>query len=129
MDFEEEYQDVLQNIEFAIVNVYRPRAELTDYDVETVLSELIRGYQAEQRQREVTPPSLNDLRQQLYDGLKMMCDWRLGRAELSRESGQGDLPSPSPLTVDEIIACLKRIRKSVQKWSKQGGRQGYLKFI
>jgi hypothetical protein len=129
MDFEEEYQDVLQNIEFAIVNVYRPRAELTDYDVETVLSELIRGYQAEQRQREVTPPSLNDLRQQLYDGLKMMCDWRLGRAELSRESSQGDLPSPAPLTVDEIIACLKRIRKSVQKWSKQGGRQGYLKFI
>jgi hypothetical protein len=129
MDFEEEYQDVLQNIEFAIVNVYRHHAELTDFDVETVLSELIRGYQAEQRQREVTPPSLNDLRQQLYDGLKMMCDWRLGRAELSRESGQSDLPRPKPLTVDEIIACLKRIRRSVQKWSKQGGRQGYLKFI
>ena len=129
MEFEEKYQDVLQNIEFAIITVYRQHAELTDHDVETVLSEVIRGYQAEQRQRAVTPPSLNDLRQQLYDGVKMMCDWRLGRAELSRDSDQGDLPSPTPVTVEEIVACLKRIRKSVKRWTKQGGRQGYLKFV
>jgi hypothetical protein len=25
--------------------------------------------------------------------------------------------------------CLKRIRKSVDLWNKQGGRQGYLYFI
>jgi hypothetical protein len=31
--------------------------------------------------------------------------------------------------VDVIIACLKRIRKSVEKWNKQGGRQGYLTFV
>jgi len=129
MDFEEKYQDVLQNIEFAIITVYRQHSELTDHDVETVLSEVIRGYQAEQRQREVTPSSLNDLRQQLYDGVKMMCDWRLGRAELGSESGRDNVPNPTPLTVEEIVACLKRIRKSVKKWSKQGGRQGYLKFV
>ena len=26
-------------------------------------------------------------------------------------------------------ACLKRIRKSVQRWNKEGGRQGYLTFV
>ena len=129
MDFEEKYQDVLQNIEFAIIQVYHQHSELTDHDVETVLSEVIRGYQAEQRQREMRPPSLNDLRQQLYDGVKMMGDWRLGRKKLATESGQGDLPAVKPNTVDEIIACLKRIRKSAQKWSKRGGRPGYLKFV
>jgi len=129
MDFEEQYQDVLQNIEFAIVQVYHQHSELTDHDVETVLSDLIRGYQAEQRQREVTPPSLNDLRQELYDGVKMMCDWRLGRTEMDSQGAQGDVPRLTLLQVDEIVACLKRIRKSVQKWSKRGGRQGYLKFV
>jgi hypothetical protein len=34
-----------------------------------------------------------------------------------------------PKTVDEIIACLKRIRRSIQFWQKKGGRQGYLTFI
>jgi hypothetical protein len=129
MDFEEKYQDVLQNMEFAIVQVYRRHGELTDHDVETVLSDLIRGYQAEQRQREMTPPTLNDLRQELYDGVKLMCDWRLGRTELDSPGAQGDVPRLAPLKVDEIVACLKRIRKSVQKWTKRGGRQGYLKFV
>ena len=129
MEFEEKYQDVLQNMEFAIIRVYRRHDELTDHDVETVLSDLIRGYQAGQRQREMTPPSLNDLRQELYDGVKSICDWRLGRTELGGEGAQGDVPRIRPLQVDEIVACLKRIRKSVQKWTKRGGRQGYLKFV
>jgi hypothetical protein len=119
----------MQNMEFAIFQIYRRHDELTDHDVDTVLSELIRGYQAEQRQREATPPNLNDLRQELYDGVKSMCDWRLGRAELGGEGAQGDVPRLVPLQVDEIVACLKRIRKSVKRWSKQGGRQGYLKFV
>jgi hypothetical protein len=34
-----------------------------------------------------------------------------------------------PLQADEIVACLKRIIKSLQHWNKYGGRQGYLQFI
>lgn len=33
------------------------------------------------------------------------------------------------VTVDEIIACIKRIRSSISLWTKQSGRQGYLAFI
>lgn len=129
MGFEEEYQDVLQNIEFAIVNVYHRQAKLVDYDVETVLTALIRLYQAEQAQRQFDPPSLNELRQELYEMVKSMCDWRLGRTELTRQGDKGGVPNPPPITIEEIIACLKRIRKSVQKWNKRGGQQGYLKFV
>ena len=129
MEFEEEYQDVLQNIEFAIVNTYHQHAELLDYDVETALSALIRAYQAEQSGRPVNPPALNELRQELFEMVKSMCEWRLGRTELMRDDEPAGLPSPEPITINEIIACLKRIRKSVQKWSKRGGRQGYLTFV
>lgn len=60
----ERYEDVLQNIEFAIVNVYREHPDLLDSHVD-----------------------------------------------------------------EEIVACLKRIRKSVGRWNKRGGRQGCLTFI
>lgn len=129
MTFEEDYQDVLQNIEFTIVNVYHRHSELLDYDVETVLSALIRAYQGEQSQRQIGLPTLNGLRQELYDAVRSMCEWRLGRAEMMEPGEQGDFPKPTAITVEVIVACLKRIRKSVQKWNKQGGQRGYLTFV
>ncbi len=129
MDFEDEYLDVLQNIEFAIVSVYHERSEMLDYDVDVVVAALIKQYGAEQQQRQVKLPRLTELRQELYDSIAAMCDLRLGRAPLTTESGEEALSFPEQLTIDELVACLKRIRKSVQIWTKQGGRQGYLSFV
>jgi hypothetical protein len=42
------------------------------------------------------------------------------------------LPEPDsipPLKLDVIVLCLKRIRKSIDRWNKEHGRQGYLKFV
>jgi len=33
------------------------------------------------------------------------------------------------LTLDEIVACLKRVRKSISGWTRRASRQGYLTFI
>ncbi|MCL4835936.1 MAG: hypothetical protein KJZ86_26085 [Caldilineaceae bacterium] len=33
------------------------------------------------------------------------------------------------LSVEDLLACLQRIHKSVGFWSRQGGRQGYLTYI
>jgi hypothetical protein len=54
-----------------------------------------------------------------------ICEWRIGRAA----------PDDNPATVgerktaEEVAACLKRIRTSVQRWTKKRGRQGYLTFV
>lgn len=125
--FEEKYFDILQNIEFAIVQVYRTHPELSDWDVGSVLDKLIRVYRAEEANRPAPPLRLSELEQTLFDSVKSMCDWRLGR--------EGDLSTRvaseamSPKTVSEIVACVKRIGLSVRRWTKQGGRQGYLNFI
>lgn len=129
MGVEDDYLDVLQNIEFAIVSVYRKRPELVDYDVDVVLAALVKGYQAEQRQRQPPPLRLTELRQEVFDAVEAVCDWRLGRTEfMAPKSGQS-IPAPSALTIDEILACLKRLRTSVKRWTKDGGRQGYLTFV
>ncbi|MEN6359555.1 MAG: hypothetical protein ABFD59_05810 [Smithella sp.] len=41
MDLFEKYQDVLQNIEFAIVSIYRENLEMTDYAVMRSLEAII----------------------------------------------------------------------------------------
>lgn len=127
--FEDQYLDVLQNIETAIVSVYREHPILTDYDVDNALNALLRAYRAEQQKQAFNPPTLNPLAKEVYERVSLMCEWRLGREKSDDVDGKGEGPSPDPLTLDEIIACLKRVRKSVERWNKRGGRQGYLQFI
>lgn len=126
--FEEQYQDVLQNIEFAIVQVYRTHPDLLDYHVEDALQALSSEYAAEQQGRTPRAGQLREHRQTVYEAVKQMCEWRLGRR---REPGEatGDVPAPEPKTLEEMGACLRRIQKSVRRWNKHGGRQGYLNFV
>lgn len=127
---EDHYLDVLQNIEAAIVQVYREHPELADGNVDLALEGLVRLYQAEARGRAAPVLRLRELEQQVYDGVKEMCDWRMHRTRPDpQESDEPVLLPGTPLTVEEIVACLKRIRKSIALWTKQGGRQGYLDYI
>ena len=125
---EDQYLDVLQNIETAIVSVYREHDDLLDYDVDKVLNLLWTEYRNQKQNRPAPVSKLNENAQLVYDRVKHMCEWRLGR--LNKEKNQGwSRVKPEPITIDEIMDCLKRIRKSVDLWTKQGGRQGYLYFI
>ena len=123
--FEERYLDVLQNIEAAIVRVYRERAELLDSQVDAALEALIGRYTAEQRGGTPRPVPLDGARREVHAALEAICEWRLGRTAL----GSPGAPLPPALAVDEMVACLKRVRKSVQRFTKQRGRQGYLQFV
>lgn len=126
-EFTERYSDVLQNIEFAIVMYYREHPELADSNVERVLDILARIYAAETGQRKAPPVKLSALDQELFDRIRAVCEWRLGRGEAPAETrGKGTPPSKVP---EEITACLKRVRSSVKLWTKELGRQGYLNWI
>ena len=124
--FENEYQDVLQNIEATIVGVYSAHPDLTDYQVDSALEALGRTYQREKIGGAAVRPK-NALAIEVYNAVKMACDWRLGREQVVDEEEQP--VAPEPITVDEIQACLKRIRKSVDMWNKESGTRGYLDYI
>ncbi len=128
-DFEEQYEDVLQNIEFAIIRVYRGHPKLLDWDALNAVEALLRVYRAEAKGRQATPASLTPLAQKVYASVKPMCEWRLGRETVVDEADKPVELVPDPITLDETIACLKRIRKSINRWNRRGGRQGYLTFV
>ena len=130
ISFEEQYEDVLQNIEFEIISSYRERPEeISDWSVEAALDALIRAYGAEHTGRTLRPARLSEAEQAIYDRVKGMCEWRLGRAQIEVEQGSPILPATALNTLDEIVACLKRVRTSVKRWHKSGGRRGYIDFV
>ncbi len=129
MSFEDDYADVLQNIEFGIVMSWRSCPNLCDHDVMRVLEAVIDTYVAENIGRQPRSFNLSDNEKLMMDNVRRMCEWRLGRARISDDPLMQEEITPEPKTVDEILLCLKRILKSVKRWNKSGGYQGYLNFI
>lgn len=127
--FEEKYNDTLRSMELTLVQQYRLMENLTDWEVKTAVNNLIRHYTAETRRRQ--PPQLNQdaLTQLVFDRLRTTCEGWLGREVLMDEQGGVATLSDNALKGDEVIACLKRIRRSIEMWQKEGGRRGYFEFI
>ncbi len=123
--FEDKYLDVLQNIEAGIIGVYRAHPEMTDWDALRAIEALIHTYQ----QKREFHPALKPLQQEVYVSVKSLCDWRLGETELLDDKGNPMVLPMQPLERSEILACLKRIRRSIENWNKRGGRNGYLEFV
>ena len=127
MTFEEDYQDVLQNLEATIIMFWQENPDLIDAEVETALDWLIRLYNAQIQGRSFSRP-LRGISRKVADSVKEMCEIRLGRSQLTDEEGNVILEI-GHMTVDEIVECLKRIKSSVKFWTKEHGRQGYLNFV
>jgi len=126
MSFEEKYLDVLQNIEFPVQVIYKSHPDLTDYDVLFAVEALIELYTAEERKRKPRDFKLSGKSIEVYEGVMEMCELRLGR---SISDNIEDKDAPEPLSISEMINCLKTIKNSINKWTKSSGRQGYLNFV
>lgn len=136
MNWEDRYLDVMQNIEFALVTVYRLHPEMTDWDAIEAVKGLIRTYKAERDGRAVSPPQLNPLAQKAYESVKEICEWRMGRQPLKLERETEHGREPFTVTVGErtvplsdMIACLQKILNSIERWNKRMGRRGYFEFV
>lgn len=127
-EFADEHLDVLQNIESAVVRVYEERSDLIDYDVEEAYDALIRHYKALDRDHTPPEPSMTEKPQAVYDAVKPICDWRMGEGT-SQLSWLPDMPAEDTRSPDEMVSCLRELKRSLQGWRKRGGRQGYLNFI
>jgi hypothetical protein len=126
---DDQYLDVLQNIESGIVATYRAQTEMSDYAVMRMLEALTDCYTAEKIGRPPRDFGLSDVERVLLGAVRGICEWRLGRGNVpDGQLSSGD-SAPEPKRVDEIILCLKRVLKSAKRWNKEGGRQGYLNFI
>ena len=132
MKVEDEYLDILQNIESAIIQEYRKDENLMDTDVLKAVKALTFHYRAEKRQHGPTTDHLSGEVKRLFVAVKEVCEWRLGRGGVpiqSAWSGPDSDLDAEPVTVSEIQKCLKHIQKSIRFWNKEGGPRNYLDFV
>jgi hypothetical protein len=123
-EFEDQYLDVLQNIEWGLLSLVKDHPELSDYDMLHIIKQALTYYKSQQRgDLAISQIKLTDIYQEIFERVLSICDWRLGK-----------LPPPyrelacTPITIEELLLCLKRIEKSIKFWTKRGGRKGYINF-
>lgn len=121
----DENLDVLQNLEFAVVEIWRAHPEMTDYCAESAYEAAFQYYRAEARGQTPKPTALSGLDATVFESIKAMCEFRLGR-------GPKPVDAPEvipPVPVERIVDSLRQLGKSVQRHTKHGGRQSYLTFV
>lgn len=128
MAVEEEHQDVLQNLEFAIIDVYRETPDLIDAEVLTAIESLIRTYGAEAQGKSIGSRPLRGISKEVAEAVREMCEFRLGRANPTDPEGNA-VETPPPISLEVLVDCLKRIQSSIKFWTKERGRQGYLNYV
>jgi hypothetical protein len=125
MSVEDQHLDVLQNIEFAIMEVYESTPDLIDAEVLKAIETLTRMYSAEAQGKSGASLAIRGISAEVAEQVKEACEIRLGRAPAVLATDE--LMEPKTLT--DIIDCLKRIQSSIKFWTQKGGRQGYVNFV
>lgn len=125
MKWTEDKLDVLQNLEFSIVEVWRAHPEMTDYTAHRAYEAAFQLYRAEQRGHPPKRPTLTGLDAAAFESLQAMCEFRLGRRADSFPDA-GNIPA---VPVEQIVDYLRELARSVERHTKIDGRQGYLSFI
>ena len=117
--------DILQNLEFAVIEVWRRQPDMTDHVAARAYEAAFERYRAEARGHAPKPCALTGLDREVFDAVIAMCEFRLGRAAIA-DGPPGSIP---PIPVSKLVDCFRDLRKSVERHTKLGGRRGYLTFI
>ena len=125
MNSEPKNLDVLQNLEFAVVEVFRKHREMSDHVAARAYEAAFERYRTEARGHQPKPCVLTGLDREVLNAVVTMCELRLGRATIP---GAPNDAFPM-LPVVELVDCLRELRKSVERHTQREGRQGYLTFV
>ncbi len=116
---------ILQNLEFTIAQLWRAHPEMTDYTALRVYESAFQWYRSESRGATPKPATFSGLDGQALEALMGTCEFLLGRRAL--EAAEGEKVGPVPL--EQLVACLRELGKSVERHTQMSGRRGYLTFI
>ncbi|RZP54309.1 hypothetical protein [Vibrio vulnificus] len=115
MKVQEKFESELEALESAIVGVYRSEPSLLDSQVARAVESMVALFRAKVKGKSAQEIKLDGLDLRVFSVLNTVI------IEISS--------SNSELSDDDLLQCLKVIEKSIPKWTKQLGRQGYLNFV
>jgi hypothetical protein len=120
MPIEQEFETVLKDLETSVLATWRQHPEITDHAVLRVYETAYALYRAEQRGQAVKPHGLTGLDVAIFERVHATCEGWLGR---------GKKTFGGPISAEDMVACLRRLTRSVKLHTQRAGRQGYLNFV
>ena len=120
-DVVEQFEGQLYQIELVVTHVFDDHPDLTDAQVDSVYEELSRRYRAEATAHEFKAGKLDGIRADLHAELLPVTELLLGRP--------ANMAPADPISAEDMRLCLNRLRSSIKRWSREGGRQGYLTYL
>ncbi|MGH7944960.1 MAG: hypothetical protein ACREH8_24085 [Opitutaceae bacterium] len=125
MSVPEEYEHVLRDLERSVIETWRKNPGMTDHVALRAYEAAYAHYRAEQRGHPAKPHGLTGIDGATFDALGAACERWLGRG-----AGSGGKASRiEPISAEEMVACLRRLIRSVKLHTERAGRQGYLNFV
>ena len=86
--------DILQNLEFSVVEIWRANREMSDYSALRAYESAFQLYRAELRGHQPKAPGLTGLDAAAFAAVKAVCEFRLGRGNNPVSGIQACLPFP-----------------------------------
>ena len=136
LNIEEEYEDIIQNLEESIVMCYLSHPDLIDAEVETAMDWLVKLYSAQAQGKTSSYQEPTGVSAEVANSVQQMCEWRLGREKLAVEDEAGQIIKLGiqdleleKLELKQIVICLKRIQSSIKLWANKTETQGYFHEI
>src|SRR5690242_8591494 len=103
-NFEDQYLDVLQNIEWGLLATVKTQPELCDHDMLCVIEHTIAYYKSADKNDFLMGRKLTHSLQEIFQRVSSMCDWRLGARSMTADN---EPLTCEPISVDELLQCLK----------------------
>jgi hypothetical protein len=120
---------IMQSLEMNLANHYSEQPQLTDYDVSDAFDALARHYKANLDNRTFTP-NLKGRSKEVFELLQTITDVFVSNGQFPTNADGPLVPeNMQSYTVEDVLACTKRLQSSLKLWTKEGGRQGYLNYI
>ena len=115
MKVQEKFENELKALESSIVGVFRAEPNLLDSQVARAVESMVIIFKSRVKGKPAQKLNLDGLDLRVFSALDAAIN------EI--------LSLNSELSNNELLECLKVIGKSISKWTKQLGRQGYLNFV
>lgn len=129
MLIEEEFENLMLNIEIQVVSISGQHPNLHDASVDRVYNAFLSRYKALSKGKEARKPSLKSVEEELYLLIEGICDFFTGDSEYFGEGKFLVELDAEKASYENMVAIFKRLRKSLRTWTKRGGSKGYIYYI
>lgn len=117
----------LEEIETAIVGIWRRHPDMTDYVANRAYEAAFQFYRARSRGHEPKPSGLSGIDLESFNAVQRVCENLL---TTGATPVKGRPPgNTAPIALEKLLEYLRELHRSVERHTRDGGRQGYLQFI